>query len=290
MVLLVALALQSFCSYFQTLWLTEVGERSLADLRKDIYNHLIRLPMAFFAQRRVGELGSRLAADLTIIQGTMTGAIPMFLGQLVMLAGCLILITVTSGRLTLVMLSTLPVAIGVAIIFGRRTRQVARETQDKLADTNVIVEETLQGIASVKAFTNEDYETARYRAGIGSMIDVVLRGARYQGAFGAFVSFVLFGSIIPTMWYGARLVEEGALTFGGMTQFLLYTTYLGGSMGQLRGCTANGTGPWAQRSASGNYCRRRPRNSMANWRAGPAHRPSLRAYLARLSGTSPSKG
>ena len=97
----------------------------------------------------------------------------------------------------------------------------------------MIVEETLQGIASVKAFTNEDYETARYRAGVESMIEVVLRGARYQGAFGAFITFVLFGSIVPTMWYGARLVEAGMLTFGGMTQFLLYTTYLGGAMGQF---------------------------------------------------------
>ncbi len=233
LVLLLALAIQSICSYFQTYWLTEVGERSLAELRRDVYGHLIRLPMAFFSQRRVGELGSRLSADLTLIQGALTGAIPMLLGQLVVLVGGLTLITLTSGRLTLVMLSSLPVAIGLAIIFGHRTRRIAREAQDKLADTNVIVEETLQGIASVKAFTNEEYETSRYRVGVGSMIDVSLRGARYQGAFGAFVSFVLFGSIIPTMWYGARLVEAGALTFGGMTQFLLYTTYLGGSMGQF---------------------------------------------------------
>ncbi len=233
MVLLLALAVQAVCSYFQTYWLTEVGERSLADLRRDVYGHLIRLPMTFFSQRRVGELGSRLSADLAMIQGTMTGAIPMLLGQVIVMVGGLTLITLTSGRLTLVMLSSLPVAIGLAMIFGKRAHRVARDAQDKLADTNVIVEETLQGIASVKAFTNEDYETDRYRDGVGSMIEVALRGARYQGAFGAFITFVLFGSIIPTMWYGARLVESGALTFGGMTQFLLYTTYLGGSMGQF---------------------------------------------------------
>jgi ATP-binding cassette subfamily B protein len=231
LVLLLALLIQAIGSYFQTYWLAEVGERSLAALRRDVYGHLIRLPMAFFSRRRVGELGSRLAADLTVIEGTLTGAVPMLLGQVVVLAGGLTLITLTSGRLTLVMLGSLPVAIGLAMVFGRRTHRVAREAQDRLADTNVIVEETLQGIASVKAFTNEDYETDRYRAGVASMIDVTLRGARYQGAFGAFITFVLFGSIIPTMWYGARLVESGALTFGGLTQFLLYTTYLGGAMG-----------------------------------------------------------
>jgi ABC-type multidrug transport system fused ATPase/permease subunit len=233
LVLLLALAIQSMCSYLQTYWLMEVGERSLAALRRDVYGRLIRLPMAFFSGRRVGELVSRLAADLTMIQGTLTGAVPMLLRQFVILVGGLTLITLTSGRLTLVMLSSLPVAIGMAMIFGHRASRVAREAQDRVADTNVIVEETLQGIASVKAFTNEDYETNRYRVGVTAMIDVTLRGARYLGAFGAFINFVLFGSIIPTMWYGARLVEAGALTFGGMTQFLLYTTYLGGAMGQF---------------------------------------------------------
>jgi ATP-binding cassette subfamily B protein len=233
LVLLLVLAVQAFCSFFQTCWLTEVGERSLAGLRRDVYAHLIRLPMAFFARRRVGELGSRLTADLSLIQGTLTGAIPTVLGQLVVLVGGLTLIGLTSARLTLVMLSSLPLAIVVAIAFGRWTRKISREVQDRLADTNVIVEETLSGIASVKAFANEGYEAARYQSGIESMIGVVLRSARYQGAFGAFISFVLFGSIIPTMWYGARLVAAGALTFGDMAQFLLYTTYIGASMGQF---------------------------------------------------------
>jgi ABC-type multidrug transport system fused ATPase/permease subunit len=233
LVLLLMLAVRSFCSFFQTCWLREVGERSLADLRRDVYGHLIRLPMAFFAQRRVGELGSRLAADLAAIQGTLTGAIPILLGQVVVLTGGLTLITLTSARLTLVMLSSVPVAIGVAVLSGGRTRRFSREVQDRLADTSVIVEETLQGIAGVKAFTNEGYETARYRAGVDSMIGVVLRGVKEQGVFESFIGFLLFGSMIPTMWYGARLVESGALTFGAMTQFLLYTTYLGGAMGQF---------------------------------------------------------
>jgi ABC-type multidrug transport system fused ATPase/permease subunit len=233
LVLLLVLAMRSCCSYFQACWLREVGERSLADLRRDVYGRLIRLPMAFFAGRRVGELGSRLAADLTAIQGTMTGAIPILLGQVVVLAGGLTLIALTSGRLTLVMISTLPVAIGMSMAFGGRVRRVSREVQDRLADTSVIVEETLQGIAGVKAFTNEAYETARYRAGVESMIGVMLRGVREQGAFESFVGFILFASMIPTMWYGARLVESGALTFGSLTQFLLYTTYLGGAMGQF---------------------------------------------------------
>jgi len=233
LLLLLVLAVQATCSFFQTYWLAEVGERSLANLRQDTYAHLIRLPMTFFNQRRVGELASRLASDLSMIQGMLTGLVPQFFGQLIVLVGGVVLIALTSGRLTVVMLISLPVVIGMAAVFGRATRAVSRETQDKLAETNVVVEETLQGIASVKAFANEGFEAARYRVGIQALIGVVLRGARYQGAFGAFITFALFGSIVLVMWYGAVLVEARDLTFGQLTQFLLYTMFIGGTMGSF---------------------------------------------------------
>ncbi len=229
--LMLVLAVQALCSSFQTYWLAEVGERSLADLRRDTYGRLIRLPMAFFAQRRVGELTNRLAADLSLMQQTLTGSAPQFIGQLVMLSGGLVLITLTSGRLTLVMLASVPVVIGLAVVFGRLTRKISFEAMERLADTNVVVEETLQGISSVKAFTNENYETSRYRAGIETFIGVVLRGALYQGAFTAFITFAGFGAIVLVIWYGARLVEGGALTFGDLTQFLMYTMFIGGAIG-----------------------------------------------------------
>jgi ABC-type multidrug transport system fused ATPase/permease subunit len=231
LVLVLVVAVQAACSFFQTYWVAEACERSLVDLRQDIYSHLISLPMVFFTQRRVGELASRLGSDLTIIQGLLTVVAPQFLSQLTVLVGGIVLIALTSVRLTLVMLISLPVVIGMTAVFGRATRAVSREAQDKLADTNVVVEETLQGIASVKAYTNEGFEVARYRAGIQALIGAVLRGARYQGALAAFVMFALFGSIVLVMWYGAVLVEARQLTFGQLTQFFLYTMYIGGTIG-----------------------------------------------------------
>jgi ATP-binding cassette subfamily B protein len=233
LVLLGILAFKGAVTYLQSVWFAEVGERSLADLRRDTYARLIRLPMAFHGQRRVGELSSRIAADLEQIQNTLIGVIPQFLRQLAILVGGILLIALTSGRLTLVMLASFPVMIAVAVAFGRAIRKISKEAQDRLAESNVIVEETLQGIASVKAFANEGYEESRYRTSLNTFVQVVLRGARFRGAFVSFIVFALFGSIVVVLWYGARLVQTGDLTAGELTQFMLYTLFVGGAMGSF---------------------------------------------------------
>ncbi len=155
LVMMGVLAFQAAFSYIQAVLFTEVGERSLTDVRRDAYSRLIHLSMTFHVQRRVGELSSRIAADVAQIEDTAVAALPQFLRQTAMLVGSIALIAFTSLRLTAVMLSVFPVLIAVAVVFGRLIRRNSKEAQDRLADGNVVVEETLQGIASVKAFANE---------------------------------------------------------------------------------------------------------------------------------------
>jgi ATP-binding cassette subfamily B protein len=227
------LAVQAGLSFFQSLSFATAGQRSLVDLRRDTYARLISLPMTFFSQRRVGELASRLSSDLIQIEDTLITILPQFLRQTTILIGGIALIAVTSLQLTGIMLASLPVIIVAAVIFGRKTRKISREAQDRLADTATIVEETLQGILNVKAFSNEGYELNRYHAGLGSFLTTTLRGARLRAAFVAFIIFALFGFIVLVLWSGARLLQQGEITFGQLTRFGLYTTFVAGAMGQF---------------------------------------------------------
>ncbi len=232
LVLLGVLAVQAGFSFFHAYSFASVGQRSLVDLRQAVYGQLIGLPMAFFSQRRVGELASRLSADLGQLEDALIHFLPQCVRQATLLVGGVGLIAMTSLKLTALMLVSLPVLTVVAVLFGRRTRRIYREAQDRLAETATIVEETLQGIANVKSFANEHYELERYRLGLRRFLGVTLSGARLRAAFIAFAIFALFGTMVLVLWSGARLLQEGEITFGGLTRFILYTTFVAGAMGQ----------------------------------------------------------
>lgn len=227
-----SVTLQALSSFNSSLAFNRVGQSGLADLRRDCYGRLITLPMAFFGQRRVGELTSRVSTDIAQIEGALIDALPQLCRQSLFLIGGITLISLTSGRLTLVMLGTLPFLIAAAVFFGRRLRRYSRETQDQLAATNTIVEETLQAIASVKAFANEAFELGRYERANSGVLAAALSAARWRAVFVAFFIVALFGGIVIVLWFGAGLLQAGTITAGQMTRFGLYTIFVAGAMGQ----------------------------------------------------------
>lgn len=229
--LAMVLVLQGIFSYGRIVLFAIVSEKAMGDIRKDLYKKLITLPLVFFEERRVGELTSRITADVTQLQSTLSTNLAEFFRQIATLVVGILIIAFTSVKLTLLMLSTFPVAIIAAIFFSRYIRKFSKQTQDALADANVVVEETLQSVQVVKAFTNEWHEKERYNHSINQVVKLALKAANYRGMFVSFLISAVFGGIVIVLWYGAGLVENGTMTIGELLRFILYTFFIGGAVG-----------------------------------------------------------
>jgi len=227
------LVVQSIFSFTRVYTFAIVSERSLADVRNAVYKKILWLPLTFFDNRRVGELTSRITSDVAILQDTFTVTLAELIRQVLTLTIGIGVIFYFAPKLTVFMLLTFPAIIVLALFFGKAIRKFSRQVQDKLAETNVIVEESLQAITVVKAFTNEWFEIARYRKALNEVVEVALRSARFRGMFISFVIFALFGGIVAVVWYGATLVQTGEITIGDLLSFVLYTTFIGGSIAGL---------------------------------------------------------
>lgn len=233
------LFLQSFVSFFRIRLFVEVAEKSLADIRRDTYFRMITLPMNFFANRRVGELNSRISADLSQIQDTITTTLAEMIRQVILLVGGITLLVIISIKLTLFNLSILPIIVVAGVFFGKEIRKISRSAQDRLAESNTVVEETLQGISNVKAFVNEAYEANRYDKSLREVVKIALKGATYRGGFASFIIFCLFGAIMGVMWYGSSLVQDGSLNVSDLLAYMLYSVFVGAAMGSFPELYAN---------------------------------------------------
>ena len=231
--LVLILFLQSFFSFFRLSLFVNFTENTLANLRLALYSNLVKLPMSFFSQKRVGELNSRISSDITQIQDTLTSTIAEFLRQFILIIGGVILLANESFKLTLLMLSVVPLVAVAAVIFGRFIRKYSKKVQDQVAESQVIVEETMQGISIVKAFANEWYEIARYDGKIRDIVKLAITGGKYRGYFASFIIFCLFGSIVAVVWYGVQLSISGEMSVGQLITFVLYSTFVGASFGGI---------------------------------------------------------
>ncbi len=224
---------QAVFGFFRIYVFNWITENMLARLRTDTYEHLLRLPMDFFATRRVGELNSRISTDISMLQDALTTNLAELIRQFIVVVAGIVLLTQVSWQLTLTMLAVVPVVAIIAVFFGRFVTKLSKQVQDRIADTNVIVEETLQGIQNVKAFSNERWEAARYATGVDAVKRLAFKGARWQGAFVSFIILCMFGGIVLVIWRGALMLNSGEIRIGELFSFILYTIFVGASIGSL---------------------------------------------------------
>jgi ABC transporter fused permease/ATP-binding protein len=229
-----ALALvQGFAIVLRARCFGVAGERVVTKLRGDLYRSILEQEVAFFDERRTGELTSRLASDASVLQSAVSSNVSMGLRHLMTALGAVAFIFFTSPRLALVMLAIVPaVAVG-AVIYGRRVRRLAREVQDALAVASEVAEETISGLRTVRSFDAEARETQRYGAAVWKAFEAARRRIRAGSAFMGSTVGAGYSAVAVVLWYGGRLVAGGALTAGGLTSFLVYTLVLAMTLGSL---------------------------------------------------------
>jgi len=212
---------------------TWVGERVVADLRSAIYRRVVRMDPVFYETTRVGEVLSRLTADTTLVQAIAGVNLSIVLRSTLSLIGALVLMGLTSAKLMGVILLMIPVVIVPLILTGRRVRGLSRASQDRIADTSSLADETLNAIQTVQAFTMEELQSERYEKAVEDSFATAVRRTKVRAALTAIGVMLVFGGITFVLWLGARQVLSGTMTGGQLAQFLVYAAFVGTSAAAL---------------------------------------------------------
>ncbi len=234
-IFLAILIAQGLLSYLRTIFFARVSEHGMAEVRKALYEKLITQEIAFLESHRVGELTSRITADVEQLQTAFSITLAEFIRQVVVLLLGVSIIFYTVPKLTAIMLLTFPLIVVASIFFGKFIRKLSRQRQDALAQTNVIVEESFQSFHTVKAFTNEDFEVNRYAKSIKQMVDISMHYAKMRGLFFIFIITVLFGGLFFILWRGALMVQDphSGLEIGELFSFIFYTGIIGAAIASI---------------------------------------------------------
>ncbi|HEX3274373.1 MAG TPA: ABC transporter transmembrane domain-containing protein [Gemmatimonadales bacterium] len=231
--LVILFCIQAVLNYAQAYLLSAAGEQAVAGLRRDVFAKLLEMPPGFFAERRTGELTSRLTVDIGLLQSVLSHQISEFSRQIISLIGGVVLLTWLQPRLTLTALLAAPVVVGTAMIFGRRLRLMTTGVQDRVAEATAVAEEAFSQIRTVQSFVQEPAERARYAERIKASVRTALKRAQVRGMFFGMLTFSTFAAIVFVLWQGGLLVLDGKLTAGALVGFLLYTITIAASIGAL---------------------------------------------------------
>ena len=219
-------ALFSSLRYYTVMW---IGERVVADIRSAVYKHVIRMSPTFFEVTKAGEILSRLTTDTTLVQSVVGAGVSIALRSAFVLSGGLIMLFVTSPKLSLFLFGLLPVVVLPVWIYGRKVRRLSRETQDRVADSSGIASEALNAIHIVQAFTLEDLQGHRFSASVEQSFSAAKRRLFVSALLSGIIVLTAFSAIVIVLWTGARSVIDGSISAGVLVQFLFYATFVAGS-------------------------------------------------------------
>jgi ABC-type multidrug transport system fused ATPase/permease subunit len=214
-----------------------VAHKSLALLKTKTYHHLIASPMSFFSQKRVGELSSRISADISLLQETFTITIAELIRQIITVPVGLFFLIYISGRLTVFIIALIPIIALIGVFFGKYIKKLSVQAQDDITESNKVVDETLHGITSVKAYANEFFEILRYKKSIDQSVSTSIKRAKWRGMFIGLIMFVSGSALMAIIWYGLHMVamheldDTKGISIGELLQFALYAAFLGVSFG-----------------------------------------------------------
>ncbi len=206
-------------------------------LKNKTYEHLISSPMSFFSQKRVGELSSRISSDISLLQETFTITIAELIRQFITIPVGLFFLFYISSRLTIFIIAVIPVIALIGVFFGKFIKKLSVIAQDDITESNKVVDETLHGIANVKAYANEFYEIIRYKSSIDQSVETSIKRAKWRVMFIGLIMFVAGSALMAIIWYGLHMVQLNeadptkGITIGELLQFALYAAFLGVSLG-----------------------------------------------------------
>ena len=224
------LAISTSLRYYLVSWL---GERIVADVREAVFTHILRLSQSFYETTRTGEVLSRLTTDTTILQSVVGSSASIALRNMLLLAGGLVMLGITSPRLTGLIVVLVPIMLLPLILFGRRVRALSRRNQDRIADSSALAEEILTAMRIVQAYVREAWEAARFSSAVEDSFIAALARIKARALLTAIVILFVFGSIVLVLWFGAQAVLSGSMSTGQLGQFVLYAVLVAGSFAAL---------------------------------------------------------
>ncbi|MFO0388734.1 MAG: ABC transporter transmembrane domain-containing protein [Alphaproteobacteria bacterium] len=224
------LAVASYVRFFLVSW---IGERVVADIRSDVYRHVMSMHIGFFETMRTGELLSRITTDTTLLQNVIGSSVSVAIRNTLMLIGGIVLLLITSAQLTGYVFMMIPLVIIPIVVLGRRVRLFAREAQSKVADISAHAEESLNAIRTLQSLVLEEFDRNRFESHVQAAMKAAYSRIRARAFLTAIVITLMFGAIVTVLWFGGKDVLAGRITAGDLSAFVFYSIVVAGAVGAI---------------------------------------------------------